>query len=878
MAVLMGLGLHAALAGSAAPGLGTRDSAGLKRLEVLPMSAQGTISSAVGSGERAFAARRLAAGGFELAGGGVRASVDASKVRLGADGGTASVSLLGVGRGGTPGRVSGPDVLADGNRVSLRYPGMSAWYAAGPLGVEQGFTISHRPAGAAGDLTVALGLGGELQAGRSASKIVLRSTSGRVVFRYGGLTAVDSSGGELPARLVLRGDSLSLRVDDRGAHYPVKIDPFIQQGSKRIPSDEIGSGEFGFSVALSSDLSTALVGGPGDNNNVGAAWAFTRSGSTWTQQGPKLTASDAVGSGDFGSSVALSADGNTALIGGPIDNNFIGAAWVFTRSGSTWTQQGTKITPSDVTGDGNVGSSVVLSSDGNTALIGGPNDNNAVGAAWVFTRSGSIWTQQGTKITPSDETGTSFFGDSVALTPAGDTALIGGPWDNNFAGAAWLFVSAGSTWTQQGTKITATGESGGGEFGSAVGLSSDAATALIGAPDDNSNSGAVWTFTRSGSTFSQQGSKLTPSDEVGPGQFGFRLTLSPDGGTALIGGPRDNNEAGAAWVFTRADPSWDQQGSKLTASDETGQGFFGDSLAISSDGLRALIGGPFDNSLAGAVWDFVDVSTVSSPTALDFGDQTIGERGPVSWLEVQNTGSAPLHFVSPAQISGTNAADFTIPSGDDLCQGKTLAVGQICWVGVRFTPSAIGAESASLALGSSNARPMPGAIGLSGAGVPANSGPTGATGSTGLTGSTGATATTGPKGSTGATGPKGSTGHTGPKGATGPKGSTGHTGPRGPRGYRGQVEVIRCKTSKRHGRSREVCSKAPLTGRVVLHSRPAVARLLRGRTVYAAGWTVPLRSSRSELIVAQLRRMPAGRYTLVVLHGHRTTRKTITIT
>ena len=117
---------------------------------------------------------------------------------------------------------------------------------------------------------------------------------------------------------------------------------------------------------------------------------------------PKLAPSDETGPGQFGSSVALSSDGNTALIGADDDNGQNGAAWVFTRTGATWAQQSSKLTPSDETGAGRFGISVALSSDGNTALIGGYMDNNGVGAAWVFTRAGAAWSQQGPKLTPSD--------------------------------------------------------------------------------------------------------------------------------------------------------------------------------------------------------------------------------------------------------------------------------------------------------------------------------------------------------------------------------------------------------------------------------------------------------------------------------------------
>ena len=136
-------------------------------------------------------------------------------------------------------------------------------------------------------------------------------------------------------------------------------------------------------VAVSADGNTALIGGSSDNNDNGAAWVFTRSGGTWTQQGPKLTPNDQSSPSQFGGSVALSADGNTALIGGD-DDNAVGAAWVFTRSGSTWTQQGPKLNNANVT---SFGASVALSGDGSTALIGALDDNNNAGSALVFTRA-----------------------------------------------------------------------------------------------------------------------------------------------------------------------------------------------------------------------------------------------------------------------------------------------------------------------------------------------------------------------------------------------------------------------------------------------------------------------------------------------------------
>jgi hypothetical protein len=132
----------------------------------------------------------------------------------------------------------------------------------------------------------------------------------------------------------------------------------------------------------------------------------------FTQQGPKLVGTGAVGNGWQGTSVALSADGNTAIVGGPgsevhsnNDNNSqIGAAWVYTRANGVWTQQGDKLVGAGASGLANQGRSVALSADGNTAIVGGPNDSAMVGftpgagAVWAFTRSNGVWTQQGDKL------------------------------------------------------------------------------------------------------------------------------------------------------------------------------------------------------------------------------------------------------------------------------------------------------------------------------------------------------------------------------------------------------------------------------------------------------------------------------------------------
>ncbi len=155
----------------------------------------------------------------------------------------------------------------------------------------------------------------------------------------------------------------------------------------------------GYSVALSADGNTALVGGPYDNGQAGAVWVYIRSGGAWSQQGAKLTVTDNVSNARFGWAVALSADGNTALIGGPADNTmFGGAAWVFTRSGGVWSEQAKRSCPIWRSFGDMVlqGTSVALSADSNTAEVGAPQDASLTGPmaprrAVDFTRSGSAW-------------------------------------------------------------------------------------------------------------------------------------------------------------------------------------------------------------------------------------------------------------------------------------------------------------------------------------------------------------------------------------------------------------------------------------------------------------------------------------------------------
>ena len=517
---------------------------------------------------------------------------------------------------------------------------------------------------------------------------------------------------------------------------------WTQQGSKLTGSGATGAGLFGWNVALSADGNTALVGGPADNGEVGAAWVFTRSGQTWAQQGPKLTGALETGAGRFGQSVALSADGNTALIGGPTDNpdgglGGVGAAWVFTRSGQTWAQQGAKLT--GASGPGGFGTGVALSTDGNTALVGGQHDDNARGSAWVFVRSGQTWAAQGPKLGPGGTSASSFgisvalsgdgntalaggfsdtlglgaawvftraaqtwtqqgpklsigqtaaasfgeivapkFGESVSMSADGTMALIGGPDDNAGVGAAWLVGRSGERWALEGPRLTGSGGSGAGKFGHSVALSADGTTALVGAPEDNGSVGAAWVFAFSGGSWVQQGPKLIGEGATGAAKFGHGVALSAGGNRAIVGGPADNGNAGAAWVFTRSGQTWTQQGSKLTGAGETGADQFGYAVALSADGATALIGGPFDGG-GGAAWAF----TRSGQTWTQQGSKLTGSGGVSSpafgaSVALSSDGNTALAG-GPQDNLGAGAAWVFTRSGQTWAQqGSKLTGSGLC--------------------------------------------------------------------------------------------------------------------------------------------------------------------------------------------------------
>jgi hypothetical protein len=257
----------------------------------------------------------------------------------------------------------------------------------------------------------------------------------------------------------------------------------------------------------------------------------------------ELVASDAAESDQFGWAVSLA--GERALVGAYASASGRGAAYVFARSGSSWTEE-RKLVASDGAPDDRFGYAVALSDD--HALVGAPTNDAARGAAYVFARDGSSWTDDG-KLVASDGAPDDRFGISASLTA--DRALLGAYWNDAFRGAAYAFVRGASSWIEE-QKLVASDAAEGHRFGNSISLGED--RMAIGAYAIDSGRGAAYVFARSGGTWTAE-QTLFASDGASNDLFGWSVSLSAD--RVLVGAPYDDNLRGAGYVFSLGLPSGD---------------------------------------------------------------------------------------------------------------------------------------------------------------------------------------------------------------------------------------------------------------------------------------------------------------------------------
>lgn len=382
--------------------------------------------------------------------------------------------------------------------------------------------------------------------------------------------------------------------DSANSNFTVvaSLPPNTQQGGKLVGTGVIGWAAQGVSSAISADGNTTIVGGFVDNNFKGAVWVYTRTNGIWSQQGNKLFGTGSVGfEVEQGQMVSLSADGNTLISISNKDNNGKGAIWVFVRNNGVWSQQGNKLTITNVQI-----SSASLSGDGNTIVLGGYSENNTDVSAWIFVRNNGVWSQQNLNILGSPAIG--YASSAVVVSTDGNTIGVCGAGDNAGIGGAWIFVRKNGVWSQQGSKLVGSDAVGipnqGGDPGG-VSLSADGNSIIIGGHNDNYGQGAAWVFKRTGTTWSQLGTKLVGTGVVGYAAQGSSVSICADGNTIVIGGWADDSYKGAVWVFKFINNLWVQQGNKLVGTGTIGEARQGQSVAISADGNTLIVGGHFDN-------------------------------------------------------------------------------------------------------------------------------------------------------------------------------------------------------------------------------------------------------------------------------------------
>jgi hypothetical protein len=437
------------------------------------------------------------------------------------------------------------------------------------------------------------------------------------------------------------------------------------------------TGHAGNSSAVSADGTTIAMGAPhessgakGINGNQndksayssGAVYVFTRRGNAVTQQA-YIKASNPGDGANFGSTVALSRDGNTMAVaayyessnatginGNQADRSIpeAGAVYIFTRTGSAWSQQAyikASNTGNAAVGDNfaegdQFGYSIALSDDGNTLAVGAigedsnatgingdqsDNSANQSGAAYVFTRSGTTWSQQA-YIKSSMTRPNVLFGYSVAVSENGNTLAVAEYDADRGKGALYVLTRSAGTWSHQ-ARLQADNAENGDSLGYSMAISDDGNTIAAGAADEDclipginpagcdkdqpmdNSSGAAYVFVRNGATWTQQ-AFLKSSNPAKQDWFGVRIAISGDGNTVAVGAPNedsaskgingkqdDNNaaEAGAVYYFTRTGATWVQQ-AYVKASNTRAGDEFGTSLALSGDGRTLLVGARGEDS------------------------------------------------------------------------------------------------------------------------------------------------------------------------------------------------------------------------------------------------------------------------------------------
>jgi FG-GAP repeat len=371
----------------------------------------------------------------------------------------------------------------------------------------------------------------------------------------------------------------------------------------------------GQSTAISSDGNVAVAGSPGHGAN-GAAYIFTNNGQGFSQSA-ELTPPSTDSGDDFGASAAISGDGQTVVVGADDANSNDGAAFVFTDQSGTWTQLAELTDP----GASGLGTSVSISADASTIVVGAPFSNGQAGAAFVFTKSGSTYTEAQeltgpalttaiTRVAPNARkpapapTSVDLLGWDVAASSDGSTIVLGAPVANNQAGFADVFTKSGTTWTQT-AHLVGNNTAASDNFGFTVAVSGSGATVAIGSPSSNAGDGSAYVFTQAGGTFTQASQVLPPAGTSGAAA-GLSVGMSSDGSVIAIGAGHLNQDAGGVFVATETNGTFAVTATNTEPNpvSDDDLGFTNTSTAVAGNGSAIISGARGFNGGLGAAFVF----------------------------------------------------------------------------------------------------------------------------------------------------------------------------------------------------------------------------------------------------------------------------------
>jgi len=558
-------------------------------------AARANISAALGQEDQSY---KISAQGDQLRaeGAGLTAVFKSGSVHFRAAQGDLGMSLVGYGYGDALRTTAGVTPRSDQNRVEYRRGALTEWYENGPLGLEQGFTFAEPPAKKhTGPLTVALAFSGDFQpvADKDQTQLTLQSRHQAQNLYYGGLASYDATGKELRTWLEVHRNQVQLKVDDSGATYPVVVDPWVQI-ARLTTSDGAKYDFFGNSISVSHDGKTIVVAAAfkkvGNNLQQGAVYVFVQPTKGWVNTAAfkaKLTDGNGKAGDNFGTSVALSADAKTIVVGVPQatvgTNVYQGLIDVYVQPTGGWvtsTAPTAQLTASDGAPYDWLGSSVSFD---NQSVVAGAyghmvNNNPYQGAAYVFTRPSAGWqttNQQNAELNSSDGQAWDLFGYSISSFNG--TAVVGAVQatvnGDVSQGASYVYVEPSSGWANtltENAKLVASDGISEDLFGSAVAISSDTKSIVVGAEaanvGGNGGQGAVYVFVQPSGGWSgeplNETAKLTASDGVQEDYFGSSVAFNFSANTIAVGAPLapySNTQKyigpGPGRVYTYAKPS-----------------------------------------------------------------------------------------------------------------------------------------------------------------------------------------------------------------------------------------------------------------------------------------------------------------------------------